>query len=93
MFLTVNARLGLGQAMDNTYSRGTRSAKSNHFQTNPATTDGIFLFRPGKMLRTSRLGASAPSVRFLHSRVSKTDNLKITEGPGSRSFAPPNVFQ
>lgn len=78
--------------MDNAYSRGTESAKSNRFQTNPATTDGIFLFRPGKMLRTSRLGASAPSVRFLQNRVSKTDNFKITEGSWSRSFAP-DIFQ
>lgn len=86
MFLTVNARIGLGQVTDNAYSRGTESAKSNRFQTNPATADGIFLFRPGKMLRT--LGA----VWFLQSGVSKTDNFKITEGPWSRSFAP-NVFQ
>lgn len=71
----MNARIGLGQAMDNAYARGIKSAKSNCFQTNPATTDGIFLFRPGKMLRTSRLGASASPVQFLQSSIFETDNF------------------
>lgn len=88
----MNARIGLGQATDNAYSRGTKSAKSSSFQTNPATADRIFLFRPGIMLNTSRLGASFMSMRFLQSTASGIDNLKMSEGPERRNLSP-NIFQ